>query len=94
MDVEWAASELETHLGLCQQVNDAAVSGGYWNDRAAPLNHRAELTFSTIAKGALAGIRIVSAHGDVRWCAHIAIENLSVLSAVVRWADETVEVGV
>lgn len=45
-----------------------------------------------IAQGAFAGIRNISAHEDEPWPEHIAIEYLSVLSVIARWADETVEV--
>jgi hypothetical protein len=42
-----------------------------------------------IAQGAFAGIRNISAHEDEPWPEHIAIEYLSVLSVVARWADDT-----
>lgn len=57
--------------------------------------HRADETWRSrqeglhlLAQGAFAGIRNPSAHDDVEWTEHEALERLAVLSVVARWADE------
>jgi hypothetical protein len=42
-----------------------------------------------LAQGAFAGVRNVATHSEAEWPEQIALENLAVLSAIARWADET-----